>query len=152
MELEKVLSPWLLLPRRFSRGFFNPDNPINTMIPLATWQAMDTARNPKKKGRKRGIDLLGLIITFLQRVCTCSTFVLQAELNLVSMSSVHRYLQHVGWAICHALHETVTVPACVTIQQNWMKVPACIRAHFGQVIIWGAVDDTLQVKKNFSII
>ena len=95
MKLVEDLTPWLLLPRRFSEGFFNPDNHIDTSIPLATYQAMAAAQNPHGFGRQRGIDVLGLIVTFLQRVCTASAFVLQAELNLVSMSSVHRLVVYV---------------------------------------------------------
>ena len=146
MLLVTALTPWLLLPRRFSVGFFNPDKELITGIPLATWQAMAAAGNSRNSGRKPCIDVLGLIITYLQRVCTCSAFVLQAELNLASMSSVHRALRHVGWAICQALHGNVDVPPCVTLQANWARVPKCIQAHFGQRVIWGAVDDTLQVR------
>ena len=144
-QLLLVLTPWLLLPRCFSAGFFNPDNPVNTSVPLAEWQAIASTRNPLKRGRKAGIDPLGLIITYLQRVCTCSAFVTQAELNLVSMASVHRALEHVGWAISQALYLTIDVPINITSMKIWMQIPACIRAHFGLYVMWGALDDTLQV-------
>jgi hypothetical protein len=146
MQLKDVLTPWLLLPRDFSAGFFNPDNPVNTSIPLADWQAVAAERNPFNRGRPCAIDILGLIITFLHRVCTCSMFVNQAEANLVSMSTVHRSLEHVGWALCQALHDSIDAPTTLKAHQDWLKIPACIRAHFGLKVIWGALDNTLQVQ------
>lgn len=38
----------------------------------------------------------------------------------------------------------VDIPSSLKMLQMWAQIPSCMRAYFGDNIIWGALDDTLQ--------
>lgn len=100
--------------------------------------------NPKGSGLKRETDYYDETIAFLSRDTQCASFASEAVSIVVSISSIHRVLEHTAWAIYMALAGIVSVPSPVDLYRMAHRVPECMCKHFMPNIIWGAIDDTLQ--------
>jgi hypothetical protein len=117
--LVEKIRPWLALPRLYSEGFFNPNLPLpNPNARTHAEYLADAQRhNPRGAGRHREVDYYDETITFLSRVTQCASFASESVSILMSVSSIHRVMEHTAWAIFMGLAGIISVPSAVDLYQ-----------------------------------
>jgi hypothetical protein len=145
------LTPFMGLPRIYSKGFLNPDNILSsferkTVHQFCQLYAQDHGGRNQESigGRPRAINATGEIITGMQRLAHAAPFAMQLEASDLSMGTLCHQMEHFSWAVYQALGDYLQLPDAAKRRAIWARVPACIRAHFPGATIYAAVDGTLQ--------
>ena len=161
VSLVERLTPFIELPRSYSAGFLNPDNPIGSFLRRPVQYFRDHFERKHADyiqirggpatsgvgGRPRAVNPSGEIITGMQRLAHGAHFAMQQEGSDLSMGTLVHQMEHFSWSVYQSLsYEYLHLPDGQERLQLWLQVPACIRSHFpADVVIYGAIDGTLQV-------
>ena len=161
VRLVERLTPFIEIPRSYSAGFLNPDNPIGSFMRRPVQYFRDDFERKHAAyiqirggpatsgigGRPRAVNPAGEIITGMQRLAHGAHFTMQQEASDLSMGTLVHQMEHFSWSVYQSLStEYLRLPDGQERMQLWNKVPSCIRAHFpADVVIYGAIDGTLQV-------
>ena len=156
VSLVERLTPFIELPRSYSAGFLNPDNPIGSFLRRPVQYFRDDFERKHADyiqirggpatsgvgGRPRAVNPSGEIITGMQRLAHGAHFAMQQEGSDLSMGTLVNQMEHFSWSVYQSLsYEYLHLPDGQERLQLWLQVPACIRSHFpADVVIYGAID------------